>query len=121
MMRRCLQTWTFSLTLCSGIQDTSVHFTSLSPLERTIDVISREWKVERPPEEREKWLDDILNPVWESIIQDDSIDTAQKTSDVQNRLEIERALGVTVSWFLPVYLYLVIGNLITDAPASIAR
>lgn len=121
MMRRCLFRWMFSLTLCSGIQDTSVHFTSLFPLERTIDAISRGWKVERTAQERQKWLDDILNPVWESIIQDDSRNTAQETSDAQNRLEIERALGVTVSWFLPVYLYLVIGDLTTDASASIAR
>lgn len=95
--------WTSLTDLFSGIQDNNVHFTSLLPLERAIDSISAEWKVEHTADDRQAWLDGILDPVWSSMRKDISGDAAlemdreTQTEDVQSGAEVTKALGVTVS------------------------
>lgn len=83
------------------IQDTNVHFPRLEPLQRAIDVISEGWAVEHSADDRQAWLDGILEPVWESMRneQSNSDGTAgeAQAGDVENGTEISRTLGVTVS------------------------
>ena len=53
----------------------------------------------------------MLDPVWETIIQDNSGAGEPETGDAQDRPELASALGVTVSRLSPIYTLTVIENL----------